>query len=359
MTVTQMNSPETRYAANDLIEFSKTLLLRAGIDKERAQVVAGILVEGDLMGHTTHGLMLLPAYLNDLESGKMKREGFPITLTDTGATITWDGQYLPGPWLTVKALELAFERISKHPVVTIAIQKSHHIACLAAYPEFATKKNLFMLLTCTDPSVRSVAPFGGIEPVYTPNPIAAGIPTKNDPIIIDISVSSVANGVVSRAFQLNKRLSGKWIQDNQGIATDDPKAFFSDPPGTVLPLGGELLGYKGFALGLLMEALTAGLSGHGRSNDPKVWGASVFLQIINPDAFGGLAHYLQEMEWLGKACTDSAVKNSSQPVRLPGSRGLRLKKEQMESGVELDSGIIEALKKLSKKYEIDMVTAIP
>jgi LDH2 family malate/lactate/ureidoglycolate dehydrogenase len=176
-------------------------------------------------------------------------------------------------------------------------------------------------------------------------------------MIIDISVSSVANGVVSKAYQQNKRLPGKWILDNQGIATDDPKAYFTDPPGTVLPLRGEILGYKGYALGLLVEALTAGLSGHGRSNDPDEWGASVFLQIINPDAFGGLAHYLREMDWLGNACTDSTSKNSSQPVRLPGSRGLLLKKEPIKNGVELEAGIIKALKKLSKKYEIDMVAA--
>jgi LDH2 family malate/lactate/ureidoglycolate dehydrogenase len=130
MTISQQNLSENRYAAENLIKFAKTLLARVGLDCERALTVANILVEGDLMGHSTHGLMLLPAYLKDLESGKMKREGLPITLADTGAAITWDGQYLPGPWLTLKAMELAFERINEHPVVTIAIQKSHHIACL-------------------------------------------------------------------------------------------------------------------------------------------------------------------------------------------------------------------------------------
>lgn len=353
MVTTSGPSPQNNYSAEVLIKFSAVILNQAGLDKEHAQSVAEILVEGDLMGHSTHGLKLLPAYLEDLESGKMRATGSPQILSDNGAAITWDGQYLPGPWLVKEAIKLAFERIVEHPVVTIAIQKSHHIGCLAAYAELVTQKNLFMLLTCSDPSVASVAPFGGIKPVYTPNPIAAGIPTESDPIIIDISTSSVANGVVARSAQQEKKLPGKWLLDNQGTATDDPDTFFADPPGSVLPLGGETLGYKGFALGILMEALTTALSGHGRSDNPKNWGASVFLQIINPDAFGGTNFFKKEMTWLSDACINNPVKNESPPVRLPGARALMLKREQLKNGLDLEAGIKDLLNKLAAKYKID------
>ena len=354
MTLTPEKSQQTRYSATDLVAFAGKLLSQAGLAMERAQIVAKILVEGDLMGHATHGLQLLSTYLADLETGKMNQKGSPITLADTGAAITWDGQYLPGPWLMIKAFELALTRVAEHPVVTLVIQKSHHIACLAAYLELATAKNLFVLLTCSDPSVRAVAPFGGTVPVYTPNPLAAGIPTEGDPILFDISMSSVAHGVVSRAVRQEQKLPGKWVQDNQGQVTDDPQCCFTDPPGSVLPLGGEMLGYKGFSLGLLVEALTAGLSGHGRSNDPTEWGASVFLQIINPESFGGSLHFLSEMKWLGEACRTNPVKTGAPPVRLPGDRARQLKKEQLACGVNLDPAIIEVLKKQAEKYKIDV-----
>src|SRR5690606_12456527 len=150
-----------------------------------AYTVATILTEADLMGHSTHGLQLLAAYLGELEAGKMAAQGEPEVIADHGAALTWDGGYLPGPWLVTQALNTAFERINEHPVVTVVIRRSHHIACLAAYPKLATDRGLFMLLTCSDPHTATVAPYGGLRPLYTPNPLAAGIPTQDEPIILD------------------------------------------------------------------------------------------------------------------------------------------------------------------------------
>ena len=250
---------ETYYAASDLNTFAVRLLQGVGLPKDRAQVVAETLLEADLMGHSTHGLQLLAAYLEELETDSMTKEGEPAVIADRGSAVTWDGRYLPGPWLMKQAMDLAFERVQEHPVVTVVIRRSHHIACLAAYPERATEKGLLMLLATSDPSGRTIAPYGGIQPVYTPNPIAAGIPTQSEPIILDISMSTTANGTVSRFHNQGRRLPGPWMLDNQGNVSDNPGVSFSKPPGSILPLGGLDLGYKGFALGLLVEALTAAL----------------------------------------------------------------------------------------------------
>src|SRR5512142_2476220 len=100
-----MNS--TTYRAEALIAFATRLLTAAGLAAERADAVASILVEGDLMGHTTHGLALLPGYLAELESGGMAREGEPAVVADAPAAVTWDGGRLPGPWLVLNAKALA------------------------------------------------------------------------------------------------------------------------------------------------------------------------------------------------------------------------------------------------------------
>lgn len=343
---------EERYAAEDLREFSTTLLQCAGLARDRASVVAEILVEADLMGHTTHGLQLLSPYLKQLEAGKMAKEGEPEVVADRGAAITWDGRYLPGPWLTVQAMEFAFERIREHPVVTIVIRRSHHIASLASYPKKATDKGLFMLLTCSDPNYKAIAPYGGLRPLYTPNPLAAGIPTQGEPIILDISVSCTANGVVMRARKEGKHLPHKWLLDNQGNPSDDPNDIFTDPPGSILPLGGTDLGYKGFALGLLLEALTAALGGHGRSDQPANWGASVFLQIIDPEAFGGREPFVRETAWLAEACRNNPTKPGDPPVRLPGERALKLRAQQLRHGISLYPTILPALRQWSERYNI-------
>jgi L-lactate dehydrogenase len=288
----------------------------------------------------------------------MLKDGEPVMLADHGAAITWDGNYLPGPWLMQEAMDVAFERIRTHPVVTVVIQRSHHIACLAVYPKQATDRGLLMLLTCSDPNNRSVAPYGGLKPIYTPNPVAAGIPTGGDPIILDISLSCTANGVVARAQKEGESLPYGWMQDAQGNPTRNPGALSADPPGSILPLGGPDLGYKGFALGIVVEALTAALSGHGRAEQPPQWGASVFLQMINPAAFGGLDAFTRETEWLAEACRINPVKPGNPPVRLPGNRGLKLRAEQLQNGIALYPAILPALVPWAEKFQLSVPASI-
>jgi L-lactate dehydrogenase len=349
---------ETRYAASELIVFTAKLMQATGLAQDRATVVAETLVEADLMGHSTHGLQLATAYLKELEADSMTKAGEPNIIADRGSAVAWDGRYLPGPWLMKQAMDLAFARVPEHPVVTIVIRRSHHIACLAAYPEKATDRGLVMLLATSDPSMQTVAPYGGIRPVYTPNPIAAGIPTQGEPIILDISMSTTANGTVNQYRSQGQSLPGPWLLDNQGNASNNPADLFTEPPGSVLPLGGVDLGYKGFALGLLVEAMTGALGGYGRADEPKEWGASVFLQIIDPTAFGGGDLFIRETEWLAEACRTTPTKVDEPPVRLPGHRALQLRAEQLEKGVALYPTIMPALKPWADKLDIPLPTPI-
>lgn len=345
------------YSHTDLIQFARDVLSAAGLNASKASVVAETLVEADLMGHTTHGLHLLPAYAKEVADGKMKRDGEPTVVSDRGSVIVWDGNYLPGPWLVHSAIDVLVERIPQHPVATLVIRRSHHIACLATYPERVTKLGLIMLLSSSDPRVKSVAPFGGLDPVYTPNPIAAGIPTDGDPIIFDISMSTTSNSLVLRSREEGKRLPHPWLLTPDGKSTDDPEAFVKDPPATILPLGGLDTGYKGFALGILVEALTSGLAGFGRTDHPDQWGASVFLQILDPNAFGGIEAFGKEMRSLVDACLASRPIGS--PVRMPGARAFQLRARQKSSGVSLYPTIPGALKACGDTYRVPFPDPLP
>jgi L-lactate dehydrogenase len=353
-----MDNHPPRYAASDLITFASALLQRAGLPQERAETVAEILVEADLMGHSTHGLHQLAPYLRELESDLMAKEGDPTVIADHGSAVTWDGGYLPGPWLVVQAINLACQRISAYPVVTVAIQRSHHIACLAAYPKRATDRGLFLLLASSDPNAKGVAPYGGLQPLYTPNPIAAGIPTQGEPIILDISMSTTTMGLVSRLRQEGQRLPRPWLLDNQGNPSDDPAAIATDPPGSILPLGGLDAGHKGFALGLLVEALTSALAGNGRAEPTGRWGASVFLQVIDPASFGGLDDFTRETQWIADASRSNPTRPGSPPVRLPGSRALQLRAEQLQSGLALYPTTLPSLHSWAEKLGVPLPDSI-
>ncbi len=343
-----------RIKAAVLQGFGQSLLEKTGLTKGKAAAVAEILLEGDLMGHTTHGFQLLNAYLKDADEGRMTKDGEPKVLSERGAALLCDGRYLPGPWLVVRAMEELFKKVEAHGTATAVIRKSHHIGALAAYMKRATDRGLAVVLTCSDPSVASVAPHGGTTGVYTPNPIAAGYPTSAGPVWIDISASTTTNGMVGRLNRLGGKLPGQWLIDEKGEATDDPSAMATGRKGAILPLGGMDLGYKGYALGLLVEALTSGLGGFGRADGEKRWGASVFLLIIDPQAFGGRDAFERETGWLAEACRAAPARPGSEGARMPGQRAAALREEQLRLCVALHPEILPSLKPWAEKFGVPL-----
>src|SRR4030095_832327 len=122
-----------RYAAADLRRFASALLESAGTRSDIARDVADVLLDGDLLGHTTHGLALLAPYREELDQGKMAKSGEPTVIVRRLAAETWDGNRLPGPWLCLRALEKAMLMARECGTGAVVIRRSHHIACLAAY----------------------------------------------------------------------------------------------------------------------------------------------------------------------------------------------------------------------------------
>jgi L-lactate dehydrogenase len=282
----------------------------------------------------------------------MAKSGEPREVHATTAAQTWDGQRLPGPWLTLRALDTALAMAREHGTGTVVIRRSHHIACLAAYLKRATDRGAMALVYCSDPSNHSVAPFGAVTSVFTPNPLAAGIPTSGDPILLDVSASYTTNGLTTRLHQAGKSLAHPFVQDAQGNPTRDPAVLFNEPKGTLLPLGGLEAGHKGFALALLIEAMTAGLTGHGRADPSEGWGATVFVQALDPGNFGGLAAFERQMDWLVDACHRATPRPGGPPVRLPGERALARYREQIANGVALYPSIIPSLAPWAQKFDV-------
>jgi LDH2 family malate/lactate/ureidoglycolate dehydrogenase len=346
------------FAAARLAAFATALLENSGLDLEKAQVVAGILVEADLLGHTTHGLQLLAPYLEELSRGRMAKTGSPRVLADFPAGVTWDGLNLPGPWLVVQALNLAIVRARTNGTCTVVIRRSHHIACLAAYLQRVAEQGMLVVLTCSDPRMGAVAPHGGRRGVFTPNPIAAAWPTGGLPVIIDTSMSISSFGQALRARSEHREFPGAWVLDAEGNPSRDPGVLFATPPGTLLPVGGIDHGYKGYALGLLVEALTGGLAGHGRADAPTDWTSNVFLQVFDPALFGGAEEFRRQTGWLADACHQTPPRPGVDRVRLPGEAGLMRRADQLANGVELHPGILPALTPWAAKHGVSLPSPI-
>ena len=348
-----MNSSKTRrFNFEDLKRFSVALLNATGVDDEKSTVISEVLIEGDLLGHSTHGLQLLAPYLSDIEKGLMKKTGQPIVISDLPAAVAWDGDRLPGTWLTAKAIDLASDRAKKFGACSLTIARGHHIACLAAYLTRATDQGLVIIIMSSAPENSSVAPYGAKSGVITPNPIAAGWPTSGDPVLIDVSTSITTNGMVGRLKNENGKLAGDWLINSNGQPTNDPHSI-NGSLGALLPIGGIQYGHKGYALGLLVEALTQGLSGHGRADPVEGWTGEVFLQVFDPRMFGGVENFLRQTSWVSNACKQADPIDANDPVRLPGERGLKLKREQIKSGIALRDSIVSPLLDWARKLGVE------
>ena len=341
-----------RYSADDLIEAAKNLFTKAGADAAIADAMARILVEADMLGYSTHGLQFVPAYLAQLESGKTASSGEPEIIVDNGSTLVLDGKKLPGQWVMIQALEIAFERIKKSPMTGIAIRNTANISCLATYARRAALEGYFAIVAASAPTNSAVAPFGGASPVLSTNPFAIGIPGPDHPLLIDTSAAAVTNRAIERAERLGERLPFKGLVAADGKASDDPADFRSDPPGAIRPAGGDEAGHKGFALGLLVEALTSGLAGLGRSSDPKPAGNTVFLQLIDPAGFAGRDHLVREVGELASLCRGATPRVPDRPVRVPGDRAAALFLDQSARGVALHPEIMGLFTPCLEKYGI-------
>ena len=319
-----------RYLAEELRDFAAGLFEAGGMPRERAEIVARYMVEADLMGHDTHGLNLAPLYLDDLETGRMAAAGEPETVRDTDAT------------------------------VTVVMRRAHHSGCLAAFLEKATARGRMIMLSSSAPAARAVAPHGSYEPVYTPDPLAFGIPTEGDPVLVDISASATTMNLGFRLQAAGKRFGGPWLIDGEGRATDDLNLFSSDAPGAIMPLGGLDLGHKGFGLGIFVEALTSGLGGYGRADAPDslAIGCAIYLQVIDPDAFGGGEDFRRQSTWFAKICRAAKVPEGRPAVSMPGDGALARRRDAVENGVPRHPAIYPGLEPWAEKAGLAMPAPI-
>lgn len=326
------------------MDFSTRLLVRAGLPLERAEVVAALFLEADLLGYSTHGMQRLPTNAEWLLNGETRKDGEHRVVASTRTCETWDAEFLPGPWITAKAVDRACDMATEGGIGTVVVRQAQHIACLASYLERATQQGMMVMITASTPTEAVVVPHGGLSRVFSCNPIAAGIPTDGQPILIDTTAAMSAQGPLNRIYRLGQKLPLPMIVSREGQVSDDP-AEFVERDGGILPIGGMEQGYKGYGLALLTEALSGVLGGFGRSQQTGDSEANgVFVQAIDPNHFTGRSTFEREMGWLAEQCRSSAVAPGHGPVRIPGDRALARKRDQLQNGVDLIGPIVDDIR---------------
>jgi LDH2 family malate/lactate/ureidoglycolate dehydrogenase len=348
---------ELRYDVERAMRALARLFELEGLDAYKASSMAKSLVEANMMGHNTHGVALTPWYVEAIRSGAVTKTGSYEVISDRGACIAWRGRSLPGAWLLDQAIATATSRATTYGVVTLTIAGSHHVGALATYLARITSQGFLGIITCSGPAAGGVAPYGGTQGIFTPNPIAAGIPTHNEPILVDISASITTNNRARQLAREGRRFPGEWAMDASGHPTDDPSVAVM-AGGTLLPVGGLDHGHKGYGLALLVEALTQGLSGLGRNLKPKGLLMNVYLQVIDPAAFGGASEFVQETTWLADACRSNPPRPGVAHVRVPGEQGCAERRMALERGVSIAASDIERVQGLLDEHGLEWPSAL-
>jgi uncharacterized oxidoreductase len=336
------------FRPDSLRTFCEQLFAAAGVPAADATVVARSLVDANLCGHDSHGVMRVPQYLGFLQDGTYKPEAAFTVLNETPAVLAADGGWGLGQVQAHRLLERLIPKAQSLGVASGTLRNCGHIGRLGEYAEVAAAKSMALFATVNSHgSGRRVAPPGGTQGRISTNPICFGAPTSDAPVVLDFGTSVVAEGKVRVNFQKKEPAPDGWLLDHTGTPTTDPGVLYADPRGSILPFGGSQQ-YKGFGLGLLLDLLAGGLSG-GRCSNPNdpmagVGNAVVFV-LFDPASFGGRDHFLTQTDGLTGFVRGCPRRDPNQPITLPGDPERSNHATRSQTGISIPDGTWELLTK--------------
>jgi hydroxycarboxylate dehydrogenase B len=345
------------FRPQQLLAVARRLFVAAGVPAADAETVAGSLVDSNLCGHDSHGVIRVQQYVGCLRDGKLHAGVSLDTLRETPALLAADGNWGLGQ---VQAYRLLDRLMAKAKTVGIAsgtIRRCGHIGRLGEYAEWAADRGTAFFATVNSHGCgQRVAPPGGTKGRISTNPVCFGAPTPTNPLVLDFSTSACAEGKVRVAYQKGVPVPEGWIQDVNGVPSTDPSVLYCDPPGTILPFGGAQT-YKGFGLGFMLDALVGGLSG-GESSRPdrpmSGVGNSVLFTLWDVDAFGGREHFLATVGGLSAYVRDTPRAAGVDRIVLPGDPEREARERRRAEGLAIPDGTWAILKNLGDELGINV-----
>jgi (2R)-3-sulfolactate dehydrogenase (NADP+) len=309
---------------------------RSSVGAAQARATAAALVAAEGTGQGGHGLRRVPAYAAQAKAGKVDGHAVPVlerTRPGVARIDARNGFAFPALDLAVEALP----GIARETGVAIAaIRRSHHAGVLGLTVERLGKAGLVALMVANSPG--AMAPWGGRRALFGTNPIAFATPVPDgEPLVVDLSLSKVARGKVMAAKQRGAAIPEGWALDADGRPTTDAAAALA---GTMVPLGDA----KGAALALVVELLSAGLTGANYASEASSLfdadgpppGLGQFILAMDPEAAGG-------PQAIGRVGALLAAIADEPGTRIPGERGRALRTRAATEGLEVDDEVIAAI----------------
>lgn len=338
------------FQASALESFTAAIFRAVGTDDAAAKLVASSLIEANLRGHDSHGVMRIPDYITRIRDGRIKPDSRLRIELETPGSILGDGQWGIGQVVSHELLDRLIEKSESVAISIGTLQHSGHIGRLGEYAEKAAAAGMVSIVCAnTHGAAQRVAPVGGKRPRLGTNPLCIGFPGGYDgPFVLDIGTSATAEGKVRVKKIAGQPVPLGWILDPDGRPTTDPNQLYGNPPGTILPLGGDQA-YKGFGLAFMIELMCGALSGGNCAypNPPAPLGNCAVFLVINPRFLGGAEHLQREATGLEAYVRSTPLIEGASTVQLPGDPERSTRARRLANGVDLDEGNWKAIVELA------------
>jgi hydroxycarboxylate dehydrogenase B len=303
-----------------------------GCSADEARVVAARLVDANCVGHESHGVIRVPKYLDWVRDGTLRPNTPPTLVVDTPTLAIVDGNRGFGQVTGEFATRIGIAKAATTGIAMIGLRNCGHLGRVGEWAEMAAAEGQVSLHFLNTSGAQRVAPFGGSDRRLSTNPISIGVPIHGgDPVILDVTTSTVAEGKLMVALNKGEQVPDGWIIDRDGGPTTDPKAFYDG--GALLTIGA----HKGSGLSIVTDLLAGALS-TGRSSDPNdtVLRNNMLSIYIAPAVYAPDGAVAREAARFVDWVKASPPRHRGEPVLAPGDVERRTRTERLRAGVPID-----------------------
>ena len=327
--------------------FLSECLTAAGVRPDAAEPSAEQMVEADLRGHSSHGLIRLAGLVQSIRKGIVNPDPVVKILSDRPAGCLLDGDAGLGAYVGREATRLAMSKARDVGVGVVGVRNGHYTGLLGYFSDFAVREGLVAIIASGTPPMVHVA--GGRSSVIGTNPLCIGVPGRPYPVMLDMATSEAARGKILAAMKKGESIPEGWAVDAAGNPTTDPKEAFE---GALSPFGG----HKGSGLAVMLSLLTGPLLGvrPGTEFDPSLFPGGItnkgdFFLAIDPGLFGSADKCRESVACFADAIRSTPKAPGHDEILLPGDRAYRTRERRLRDGIPIADAIWEDAQSWAKE----------
>jgi LDH2 family malate/lactate/ureidoglycolate dehydrogenase len=334
-----------------LLKFGAAVYVAAGMSEPDAHLCADTLVQADLWGHQSHGVMRLSWYAARLKAGVCDPKANPELVVDAGGLALLDGHDGMGQVLTARAAEEAVRRAKAHGIAAVGIRNSNHFGAALYYTLMAARAGCVGFLSTN--ASPAMAPWGGRKKIIGTNPWSWAFPAgSHPPMVLDIANTGVARGKIYLAKQKGQQIPEGWAINAEGAPTTDPSEAID---GIILPMAQ----HKGYAIALMMDMLSGVLTGSGYGAEvagpyqaERRSRAGQMMIALNIEAMQPLAEFNARVETLIAQIKAVPLAKGFEEVFYPGEIEARNDARNRRAGLLLPDDTLADLRNVASEYGV-------